>query len=184
MKADIIEIVWTLSGGGGLVYCLYCLWDYVKVRSELLLFQINGDVIGHIGETIRRESIRALIQTLMTAAGVAAMFRPPTGGTWDAGRLFIISTLMLMSWLHVLNTHLDRRSVLRRRKRGDHKRAAFEELTTDTLERIENAGSLAAEAARTVKTELEGSQGRADAIEAGGAPGTAADAASRSKKED
>ena len=179
MQADWVELVWTTQAVAGLVYSVYCLSDYVKVRSELLMFQINGDVIGHIGETIRREAIRAIIQTLLSLVGVIAMFRAPSGEPYDAGRLTSIAFLVLMSGLHTLNTHLDRRSALRRRKRGDH---TFEELTTETLERIERAGEMAAGAARQVASELQNSQGRADAID--GVPGESADAASRSGKED
>lgn len=179
--ADGIEIAWTALAVGGLFYALYCLWDYIKVRSELLLFGINGDVLAQVGETIRRESIRSIIQFLMSLAGVIAMSLPPAVAQRNIGRLVIISSLMLMSFLHVLNTHLDRRSVLRRRKRGDHAQS-FDVLDRNTLKRIEQIGIDAAKGAAKVALDLAKAQGRADIASAD--PGSAADAASKTAPTD
>lgn len=67
-------------------------------------------------------------------------------------------------------------------RREEDRRSAFQTATEDALTRIESAGDKAVVAAQKVATELHESQGRADDIK-DGAPGEAADEASRSGKE-
>lgn len=179
MNTDPVEIGWTLLAVSGLLYSAVTLWDYYRDLTLVLDFGLEGDDRQTVKETVRRELIRWIVQSLMTFAGVMAMFRPSTGNPYDPSRIAIVAALMLMSGLHVLNTHLDHRAVRRRRERAGRAKG-FEERTADAFARIDQADVDARKDRQQVAVDLAASQGRADATE--GEAGEAADAASKSAK--
>lgn len=190
---DWIELLWAAFAGYGLWLALRATRDASEDLKFLDKEGWNGRrrimAKGHL----KRETLRAVVQILFLLIGVLAMLSAPSP---HPRNYVTVLMFFLVQVVVIYNTHNDRetaeaaveywkqtdlRHVAERDKQIEVE-SAFHTAVKDALERIEDAGREAATATRKVAQELAQSQGRADAIE--GAPGEAADAASKSEKED
>jgi hypothetical protein len=175
------EVVWLIETLVALYYGFRAVRQAKNDRDNYFRLGANGRGLLLVNSGWRDARIFMAIQIGFFFIAILTLSRTPAPEATVFTRALAVAIFLLMQ----LGLTVIMRGITHDRSEFVHltlSETSFDRRTSDSLARIEAAGDKAALAAEKVASELEGSQGRADATS--GVPGEAADAASKSRPND